>query len=156
MLVRGTNINEKTLLATDYLNHFNEIVMLLDLIPDMPECLDDVKEWKPKSYQDHFRDSAFSDKELAVFAYDHVPDEYRFPFEEATREIDGLVLDGIGAIENGLAHGANGALRETVATITRDIQKAMDRSSAIINGEFGTEAAGAVIMDQSTIDALFD
>ncbi len=27
--VRGTNISEKTLLATDYLNHFNEIVMFI-------------------------------------------------------------------------------------------------------------------------------
>jgi len=37
------NINEKTLLATDYLNHFNEFVMVLDLIPDMPDCLKDAE-----------------------------------------------------------------------------------------------------------------
>ena len=29
--VRGKNINEETLLATDYLNHFNEIIMLFDI-----------------------------------------------------------------------------------------------------------------------------
>ena len=56
----GTNINEKTLLATDYLNHFNELVMVLDLIPDMPECLEDARGWMPKSYEDHFADSQFS------------------------------------------------------------------------------------------------
>ncbi len=38
--VRGTNINEQTLLATDYLNHFNEIAMMLEMIPDMPEFLE--------------------------------------------------------------------------------------------------------------------
>ena len=38
---QGTNIDPQTLLATDYLNHFNEIVMLLELIPDMPECFED-------------------------------------------------------------------------------------------------------------------
>ena len=27
--VKGSNIDEMTLLATDYLNHFNELVMLL-------------------------------------------------------------------------------------------------------------------------------
>jgi hypothetical protein len=42
--VRDTNINEQTLLATDYLNHFNEIVMLLEMVPDMPEMLEDAKE----------------------------------------------------------------------------------------------------------------
>ena len=30
--IPGTNINESTLLASDYLNHFHELVMLLDAI----------------------------------------------------------------------------------------------------------------------------
>src|SRR3546814_1723486 len=38
LLVRGKNINQNTLLATDYLNHFNEIIMLLEMLPSMPEC----------------------------------------------------------------------------------------------------------------------
>ena len=38
-LVEGSTINGTTLLSTDYLNHFNEFVMLLDLIPDMPDHL---------------------------------------------------------------------------------------------------------------------
>ncbi|HEY5598367.1 MAG TPA: hypothetical protein VIK47_06140, partial [Kiloniellales bacterium] len=58
MLVRGKNIHEDTLLATDYLNHFNEVIMLIGMIPDMPECLRDAQAWQPKSYEEHFRDSA--------------------------------------------------------------------------------------------------
>ena len=30
---KGTNVNEETLLTTDYLNHFNEIIMLLEIVP---------------------------------------------------------------------------------------------------------------------------
>ena len=30
-------VHPVTGLATDYLNHYNEIVMLLDLVPSMPE-----------------------------------------------------------------------------------------------------------------------
>ncbi|MDP6344006.1 MAG: hypothetical protein QF491_10780, partial [Alphaproteobacteria bacterium] len=60
----GTNVNQDTFLATDYLNHFNEIVMLLEMVPDMPEILDEAKEWQPKSYAAHFRDSGLSDAEL--------------------------------------------------------------------------------------------
>jgi len=41
----GTTINSQTLLATDYLNHFNEVVMLLEMIPDMPDMMDMVQEW---------------------------------------------------------------------------------------------------------------
>lgn len=47
--VEGTNICDASLLATDYLNHFNEVVMLIGMIPDMPECLDDAREWRPKT-----------------------------------------------------------------------------------------------------------
>src|SRR3546814_6668569 len=44
LLVRGKNINQNTLLATDYLNHFNEIIMLLEMLPSMPECYGDAAE----------------------------------------------------------------------------------------------------------------
>ena len=71
--VRGTNINEQTLLATDYLNHFNKIVMTMEMVPDMPELLEEAKAWQPKTYQDHFRDSGFTDKDLAIEAYPHAP-----------------------------------------------------------------------------------
>ena len=42
----------------------NEAVMLLELIPDMPEMLDDAKRWAPKPYKQHFRDSGFMAKDL--------------------------------------------------------------------------------------------
>ena len=40
-VLRAANINPRTGLATDYLNHFNEAIMLLEMIPDMPECAED-------------------------------------------------------------------------------------------------------------------
>jgi hypothetical protein len=58
-LLLKANINPVSLLATDYLNHFNEAVMLLELIPDMPDMLEDAKRWAPKPYKQHFRDSGF-------------------------------------------------------------------------------------------------
>lgn len=89
--VRGSNIDETTLLATDYLNHFNEIVMLLEMVPDMPEMFVDVKEWKPKSYKDHFHDSTIAEKELAIEAYDHVPEIYLQPFEQTIEQINSMI-----------------------------------------------------------------
>ena len=35
--LQAANINPRTGLATDYLNHFNEAVMLLEMIPAYPE-----------------------------------------------------------------------------------------------------------------------
>jgi len=36
-----TSINAATGLSTDYLNHFNEAIMLLDMLRDAPDCRDD-------------------------------------------------------------------------------------------------------------------
>ena len=58
-LLRAANINPRTGLATDYLNHFNEAIMLLEMVPDLPECADDFLEWQPLSYAEHFTASNF-------------------------------------------------------------------------------------------------
>ena len=58
----AANINPKTGLATDYLNHFNEAIMLLDLLPQMPECIVELIGWEPLSYEEHFQASHFKDK----------------------------------------------------------------------------------------------
>ncbi len=156
-LVKGTNINEDTLLATDYLNHFNEVIMLLELVPDMPECLDDVKEWQPKTYAEHFADSTFSDKKLAVLAYENAPSECREPFDQTTLEINEKVKQGIVEIETVQQGGIDEQIRDTVTSVTRSIQLLMDRSSAIINGDFGKmEEEVGITLDQGDIDALFD
>jgi hypothetical protein len=68
--LRAANINPRTGLATDYLNHFNEAIMLLEMIPDMPECAEDFLTWQPLSYREHFMASNFKARDLAIEAYD--------------------------------------------------------------------------------------
>ncbi|MBT4932546.1 MAG: hypothetical protein HOL66_00105 [Rhodospirillaceae bacterium] len=145
--VRDTNINELTLLATDYLNHFNEIVMTLEMIPDMPELLEDAKEWHPKGYQEHMLDSTFSDRELAAEAYNHVPNKFRAPFEQTISQIDNLIATTIDRIEGDLAQGNMDLVRENATALSRVIQQLMDVAGGIINGSAKT-------MEQSEIDIM--
>src|SRR3981189_4000117 len=78
--LRAANINPRPGLATDYLNHFNEAVMLLEMIPDMPECAEDFLDWRPLSYAEHFTASNFRARDLATSAYnsadEHIPVEF--------------------------------------------------------------------------------
>jgi len=145
--VRGTNVNEQTLLATDYLNHFNEVVMLLEMIPDMPELLEEAKAWRPKSYQDHFRESGFADAALAVEAYGHVPERYRKPFERTIRQLDELIKVSLERLEADMKGGNADLLREDAQTLSRVIQRVQDIASGIIHGREHP-------MDQSEIDSL--
>ena len=147
--VTDTTINSQTLLATDYLNHFNEIVMLLEMVPDMPECLEDVKEWQPKSYPDHFRDSSFSEKDLAIEAYHHAPAQFRNPFDDTVGRMNEVVAVGIERIERTLESGNREIISHAATAASRTLQKLMDIASAIIHG-------GTVTMDQDEIDDLLD
>jgi len=145
--VKGTNINEQTLLATDYLNHFNEIVMLLELIPEMPDIFEEARQWAPKSYQEHFRDSAFSDKELAIAAYEHVPAKYRAPFEETVSHMNRVVEVSLGRIGTVLEGGDRVMIAVAVSAASQALQKLIDVASAIIHG-------AEITLSQDQIDEL--
>jgi hypothetical protein len=147
--VRGTNINEQTLLATDYLNHFNELVMLLEIIPEMPEILEEAKAWRPVGYQDHFRRSSFSDAALAVEAYDFVPGEHRRPFEKTVEQLNNLIQTTVERLEVDLASGNIELTRINATALSQVIQRLQDVASGIIHGSGKT-------MDQVEIDTLLN
>src|SRR5215471_15647620 len=89
--LRAANINPRTGLATDYLNHFNEAIMLLEMIPDMPECAEDFLGWHPLSYREHFTASNFKARELAIEAYDTAEPLTRAEFDNVTNTMTSIL-----------------------------------------------------------------
>jgi hypothetical protein len=161
----GTNINATTFLATDFLNHFNEIIMLIDLIPDMPECLEDAQSWQPKSYIKHFEDSSFSDKALAIEAYLAAPPAYREPLEQIVARLNDKIFRLLSEIERLVQ---TNRIDDCVALIKlsgHDFRLMIQLASSVINGTAGMEAADQVDallvaeqsdhIDQDAIDRLF-
>jgi hypothetical protein len=145
----GSNVNEKTLLATDYLNHINEIVMLFDLVPDAPECLEDCKTWQPLTYQDHFRASHIADRDLAIEAYDFAPPAYKEPFDQLVAEMNRLVALSIEKLDFALAEGSEEVTRLIAERASRNLQDLIGQASAVINGTDHT-------VNQAQIDALME
>ena len=90
------NINPRTGLATDYLNHFNEAIMLLEMIPDMPECAEDFLGWQPLSYREHFTASNFKARDLAISTYDSADAGIRAEFDNLTAAMTSI-LTAVGA-----------------------------------------------------------
>ncbi|CAK0763718.1 conserved hypothetical protein [uncultured Gammaproteobacteria bacterium] len=147
--VHGTNISEKTLLATDYLNHFNEIVMLIEMIPDMPDMLEECRLWEPKSYQQHFQDSGFSDKELAIAAYEHVPSKFRQPLEDTIGQMTQVVCHTLLKLTARLETGDTEMVRFDCQTSVEMIHRIIQIINGIIHGT-------THIMDQVEIDAYLE
>jgi len=94
--LRAANINPRTGLATDYLNHFNEAIMLLEMIPDIPECAEDFLGWQPLSYREHFMASNFKARDLAISAYDSADARIRAEFDQITGAMT-AILNAVGA-----------------------------------------------------------
>lgn len=144
--VRGTNISEKTLLATDYLNHFNEIVMLIEMVPDMPEMLEECRAWQPKSYQEHFRESGFSAGDLAIAAYEHVPAKFREPFEASIAQVHAVVAFALERLSAAVADGDAERLRVDCRMSVEMLQRIIQVANGIIHGT-------TQVMRQEEIDA---
>lgn len=95
-LLLDANINPHTGLATDYLNHFNEAIMLLEMIPDIPECAADFLTWQPIGYREHFAASNFKARELAIVTYDSTDPALRAEFDNLTGTMTSI-LTAVGA-----------------------------------------------------------
>ena len=65
----GLKINSETGLCTDYLNHFSEAIMLLEMFSAVPESMDEFLAWQPRSYIEHFAASNFRNRETAIACY---------------------------------------------------------------------------------------
>ncbi len=87
----AANISPATGLATDYLNHFHEVAMLLEIAGEDEVCSQEVLAWAPVSYPRHFEHSGFRDKALAMLAYQAASPEVRVVLELACARIEGEV-----------------------------------------------------------------
>ncbi|MGB0630248.1 MAG: hypothetical protein ACPGRZ_06100 [Alphaproteobacteria bacterium] len=162
--LQGTNINGTTLLATDYLNHFNEEIMLIEMVPDMPDIIEDVLAWEPKSYVQHFADSAFQDKDLAVEAYGYVPENLLAQFEALVACLNGNIFKMQQRLRDIDPAAPPVSLSEEIGVSIGKFHRLVEMISSVINGrtagrEIEPEKISAPPEGQSStqdeIDALF-
>lgn len=127
----AANINPHTGLATDYLNHFNEAVMLLEMIPDMPDCAQDFLDWQPLSYAEHFRASNFHARDLAIAAYNETDPAIRAEFDGITTAMT-TILTAVATAMRGARHEATRIDLARLAAVSVKPMVAM--AGGVING----------------------
>ena len=154
----AANINPETGLATDYLNHFNEVAMLIDMLGSMPDVVEDVLDWTPITYPEHFLITGFRAKELAIEAFNQCDPVIRTQFEDSCKivedeiaDVQKLLREDVTALTEPAATAAG--IYELIAQVGGVINpSAADGSCAWANVEEGVAAGD----DQAAIDALFD
>ena len=144
------NINPATGLATDYLNHFNEAIMLLEMLSSCPDCRDDFLGWRPKSYREHFEASRFKGRALAIAAYDAADPSLRGCLDTLAGTMTAVLEATRAAMSSDIAPESAVALAEHAAALLRPL---VARAGAVINGE-NTADAGEPVTPQAVVDAL--
>src|SRR5713101_3009891 len=129
--LRAANINPRTGLATDYLNHFNEAIMLLEMIPDMPECAEDFLSWHPLSYAEHFTASHFKARDLAIEAYESADSTVRVEFDNITGAMTSILTAVSGAMREAKQDKTRATLAEQA---TGWVKPLVALAGGIING----------------------
>ena len=134
-------------LATDYLNVFNEAIMLFGLLPDMPDMIDELLVWQPLSYEQHFARSGFQAKDLAILAYQNCDPALKAPFDALSDEICNMMARAIIAANDMIESKV--PLEDFVSETNLALQSAIMMLDGMVHG-------GHVGGDQDDIDALFD
>jgi hypothetical protein len=138
-VLRAANINPRTGLATDYLNHFNEAIMLLEMVPDMPECAEDFLTWTPLSYAEHFWASNFKARDLAIEAYEL--SDAKTEFDNVTASMTSILT----AVGTAMREAKQDKTRATLADQAANwVKPLVALAGGIING--GTDANVEAIM----------
>lgn len=94
-------VNPASGVANDYLNHFNEILLLIENLPVLlPEMVDELLQWSPKTYQEYFQSSPLPGSAAAIAIYERLGENFRNSFETRVAEINKLAGDSVAIISN--------------------------------------------------------
>jgi hypothetical protein len=143
------NVNPKTGLATDYLNLFNEAIMLFEMALDMPEMAEELGFWQKRSYIEHFEQSGFEYKDVVIKAYAQCNVQLRAGFDSLSQEAM-IYFDS--AIELCMTSDiGNERLKHDLTERLEQMKAMVVEMDSYIHGHQGVHEQDA----QSEVDALF-
>jgi hypothetical protein len=140
---------QATGLATDFLNRYNEPVMLLDMLPVEPACLDEFLGWTPCTYVEHFVRSRFSDRQRVLEAYFQAPAGSREALAAVVSEMAKVIVATQVELKREPEPAAQAEIATRAANRLRDLLVA---AGAIVHGRRRVDIANA----QAAIDGLVD
>ena len=143
-----STVNRRTGLSTDYLNHFTEAVMVLEMGTMMPDCLEDLRAWQPKTYPEHFAASRFADRDAVFAAYDSARPTVRDALTRASTLLNAILADARDTLLAKLGTPEAKSIARRAAARARPL---IARAASVINGSNADGDAPT----QAAVDALF-
>jgi hypothetical protein len=130
-------VNPASGIANDYLNHFNEILLLIENLPALlPEMIDEILAWKPVSYREYFSRSPLPGSVTTLEIYDTLDDDFRQDFESMVKILDRIILESIAIIK--AARRPDGTLEpdevaDVCEALAAKLRHVLDRTADLVN-----------------------
>jgi hypothetical protein len=115
--------------------------MLLEMIPDIPECSEDFLQWTPLSYAEHFTASNFKARDLAISAYEAADPDIRAEFDQMADTMTSILREVSAAMREATQDTTKARLAEQAIGWLKPLVAA---AGGVING--GYEADVETIM----------
>lgn len=94
-------VNPASGIANDFLNHFNEVLLLIENLPVLlPEMVDELLGWAPRTYREYFTHSELPGSKLTLEIYDSICEELRREFEARVDAVNLMCLESIDVIKS--------------------------------------------------------
>jgi nucleotide-binding universal stress UspA family protein len=130
-------VNPESGIANDYLNHYNEILLLIENLPVLlPEMVEDILKWKPVSYRQYFNNSPLPGSEQALLIYDSLDEKFRNDFEDMVELLDKIVVSSIEVVFEYRQHDGSidpEAIVELCEKRSADVRVVLDRTADLVN-----------------------
>ena len=146
-------VNPASGLANDYLNLFNEIVMLVEQLPTMTKLFNYIQPLTKNTYRDYFHRSVLPGRLSALETYDKLEPRFRREFETLVEELDRRSTGAVAVVRRQFKAGGedNEALAPICEKAGATIREVLDKATMLVN--HGTLVSGDLV--QSRTDALF-
>jgi hypothetical protein len=141
-------------LSNDYLNHYSEALMLIEMAADDPAIGAELADWNPISYRGYFEASELRRASAALLAYEALPEERRLAFEKLVASMDSLATMAVFALQSPYDLQTARVFVETTAPPLRGL---IARAGAFLNsGGQELVADGKAEEAQIVIDRLLE
>jgi hypothetical protein len=147
-------VNPASGLANDFLNVYNEILMLIEMLPTMPELADDIVTWRPASYRAYFLQSQLPGRMEALEAYARLDPAFRGLFEASVENLAECGVASVNAIGRAIAAGAEDGDAQIAALCTRcgaRLRARLHATEQLVNFGHAAHTRDA----QTRVEALF-
>ena len=135
-------VNPASGLANDYLNIFNEIVMMIDLLPGMPDLAGHIGAWSPVTYRASFAQSTLAGRDGALAAYHELEPSFRRSFERRAADLSRAARSACVSVLDLAGDSDADALARVCAGEAMRLRARLDRIADMVNGGPGVGRPG--------------